>query len=150
MFDLPRQYPVVVHVRVRACAHADVPVHIDACACAVACVHGSPFLRSRCPDQFCAGLCFWDPPPKPRSSDLDKFRAGITRWFLFPPPSETNARKINHARCPDSVRMCVHACGGSVHAHTQSPHRDGHAKENPMLLAHVFRRRSKRLGAYFS
>ena len=55
MFDLPRQYSAAVQVRVRVFAHADVrvhsplhvPVHIDACACAVACVHGPSFLRNR-------------------------------------------------------------------------------------------------------
>ena len=76
MFDLPRQYPVAVHVRVRARAHANVhvhyplhvPVHVDAFACAVACVHGFPSLRSRCPDKLCAGVFFRDP---------DQFRAGV-------------------------------------------------------------------------
>ena len=39
-------------------------------------------LRSKCPDQFCAGFFLGDP-PKTRSTGPDKYRAGTARGFLF-------------------------------------------------------------------
>ena len=69
MFDLPRQYPAAIQVRVRACVHAavhvhsplHVPVHVDTCACAVACVLGPPLLRNRC-KQILRGFLFLGSP----------------------------------------------------------------------------------------
>ena len=131
MFDLPRQYPAAIQVRVRACAHADVhvhsplhvPVHVDTRACAVACVHGSTFLRNRCvtnsarfsvlgmpaprssdPGRNSARLCFWFPPAQlPRSYEAVA-RINDSRVFDFAPPQR------NIAMTSVCVRACLSLC----------------------------------------
>ena len=104
-FDLPRQYPAAIQVRVRTCAHADVhvhspchaPVHVDTCACAVACVHGPPFLRNRC-QPILRGFLFLGSPHHGAVTPAE-----IPRVFVlvppaqFPPSYEAVAR-INDAR----------------------------------------------------
>ena len=66
-------------------------------------------LRSKCPDNFCAGLIFGDP-PQLRSTAPDKYRAGIARWFLFAFPQqneglEEQQRAFLFPGTPSSVKQ---------------------------------------------
>ena len=92
MFDLLRQYPAAIQVRVRACVHAavhvhsplHVPVHVDTRACAVACVHGPPFLRNRC-WQILRGFLFLGS-PHPEAVTPGE----VSRVFVFGSPLRTS------------------------------------------------------------
>ena len=72
MFGVPRQYPVVVHVRVCACDDADVhvydsshaPVDDHAFACAISCIHGSAQQK---PGSILRGVLFLGIPPSPEA-----------------------------------------------------------------------------------